>query len=403
MQCKIYLLVLILLFSSCSNYMTEQSGFFSKFRRGDYSSAADVLKEKSEKEGKDQILYLLDRGIALYEAKDYKESIKTLTEAERLSAVKDFTSINEEVVSVITTDKYKKFVPLDYERIMINVYLALSYFMLGQYEDALVECRRINNLVYVLKNRGMKDFEEVPLARYVSGMIYETQGKYDSARIDYLKVVELNPLFTQAIYDAYRCARLGNNVYIASTISNKYPNLKLKESFEKRCKSCGELVVLLSYGEIPVKRQSRNNNMLPEFYTRTYSSAKLDLYSEQGKKISSGEDLLDLETVARKNLNERIGRIMAKRLLGVGAQVAIGYGVAKATDNDALGVLAGLLLHSTSSPDTRSWSTLPRYYYVARTSLEPGLQKVKISTDIEMEKTFEINNGKLVLDPIRIN
>ncbi|HOW16162.1 MAG TPA: hypothetical protein PK443_00455 [bacterium] len=383
--------------------MTEQSGFFSKFRRGDYSSAADVLKEKSEKEGKDQILYLLDRGIALYEAKDYKESIKTLTEAERLSAVKDFTSINEEVVSVITTDKYKKFVPLDYERIMINVYLALSYFMLGQYEDALVECRRINNLVYVLKNRGMKDFEEVPLARYVSGMIYETQGKYDSARIDYLKVVELNPLFTQAIYDAYRCARLGNNVYIASTISNKYPNLKLKESFEKRCKSCGELVVLLSYGEIPVKRQSRSNNMLPEFYTRTYSSAKLDLYSEQGKKISSGEDLLDLETVARKNLNERIGRIMAKRLLGVGAQVAIGYGVAKATDNDALGVLAGLLLHSTSSPDTRSWSTLPRYYYVARTSLEPGLQKVKISTDIEMEKTFEINNGKLVLDPIRIN
>jgi len=383
--------------------MTEQSGFFSKFRRGDYSSAADVLKEKSEKEGKDQILYLSDRGIALYEAKDYKESIKTLTEAERLSAVKDFTSINEEVVSVITTDKYKKFVPLDYERIMINVYLALSYFMLGQYEDALVECRRINNLVYVLKNRGMKDFEEVPLARYVSGMIYETQGKYDSARIDYLKVVELNPLFTQAIYDAYRCARLGNNVYIASTISNKYPNLKLKESFEKRCKSCGNLVVLLSYGEIPVKRQSRNNNMLPEFYTRTYSSAKLDLYSDQGKKISSGEDLLDLETVARKNLNERIGRIMAKRLLGVGAQVAIGYGVAKATDNDALGVLAGLLLHSTSSPDTRSWSTLPRYYYVARTSLEPGLQKVKISTDIEMEKTFEINNGKLVLDPIRIN
>ena len=94
---------------------------------------------------------------------------------------------------------------------------------------------------------------------------------------------------------------------------------------------------------------------------------------------------------------------MAKRLLGVGAQVAIGYGVAKATDNDALGVLAGLLLHSTSSPDTRSWSTLPRYYYVARTSLEPGLQKVKICTDIEMEKTFEINNGKLVLDPIRIN
>jgi uncharacterized protein len=403
MQCKIYLLFLILLFSSCSNYMTEQSGFFSKFRRGDYTRAADILKERSQKDGKDQILYLLDRGIALYEARDYKESIKTLTEAERLSAAKDFTSINEEVVSVITTDKYKKFVPLDYERIMINVYLALSYFMLGEYEDALVECRRINNLVYVLKNRGMKDFEEVPLARYVSGMIYETQGKYDSARIDYLKVVELNPLFTQAVYDAYRCARLGNNVYIAGTINSKYPKLKLKDNFEKRCKNCGELVVLLSYGEIPIKRQSRSNNMLPEFYTRTYSSANLNLYSDKGTILSSGEDLLDLEAVARKNLDERIGRIMAKRLLGVGAQVAIGYGVAKATDSDALGVLAGLLLHSTSSPDTRSWSTLPRYYYVARTSLEPGIQKVRINTDVDIEKTFEVSAGKLILDPIRIN
>jgi len=52
------------------------------------------------------------------------------------------------------------------------------------------------------------------------------------------------------------------------------------------------------------------------------------------------------EAIARKNLSERAGRIVAKRLLGIGTQAAIGYGVAKATKSDALGVLAGLMVHA---------------------------------------------------------
>ena len=88
MRCNKTVLLTVCIFSlvllqSCSSYMTEQGGFFSKFNRGQFKEAADMLKEKSEKEGKDQILFLLDRGAALFEARDYKNAIEILTKAER--------------------------------------------------------------------------------------------------------------------------------------------------------------------------------------------------------------------------------------------------------------------------------------------------------------------------------
>lgn len=385
--------------------MTEQSGFFSKFNRGEYLSAAQTLKEKSEKDGKDQILFLLDRGTALFEAGEYKEAIEVFTKAERLSEVKDFTSINEEVVSVVTTDTFKKFIPMDYERIMINVYLAMSYFMLGKYEDALVECRRINNLVYVLKNKGMKDFEESPLAWYISASIYEMQGKYDSARIDYLRALKIQPSFEQAAYDAYRCAVYSKNMSLASQIQKSHPDLPIKESFNKSCRNCRDVLVIYSYGQIPIKRQSHQNSMLPEFRTRTYSEGAVSLYDDAGTLLGSGDVILDLEDVARRNLSERIGRIMAKRLLGIGTKVAIGYGVAKATKNDTLGILTGLLLHATTVPDTRSWSTLPKDYIIARVSMPKDADKVDLRLLGQGPFSKDLDTGAkgLTMIPIRSN
>jgi len=383
--------------------MTEQSGFFSKFNRGEYQSAADSLKTKSEKEGKDQILYLLDRGTALFEDGEYKEAIEVLTKAERLSEVKDFTSINEEVVSVITTDTFKKFVPLDYERIMINVYLAVSYFMLGKYEDALVECRRINNLVAVLKDKGMKDFEESPLAWYISASIYEMQGKYDHARIDYSRVLAIEPSFEQAAYDAYRCAVYSNNMYLARDVQKKYPGLRLSDALKGRCKDCGDVLVLYSYGQIPIKRQSRYNSMLPEFHTRTHSDGNLSVYGDGGLLLGSGDVVLNLEDVARRNLAERINRIMAKRLLGVGTKVAIGYGVAKATKNEGLGILTGLLLQAATVPDTRGWSTLPKDFRIARIRLPKGPNTIDIRSQgaSVLKKEINIEPKDLQIIPVR--
>ena len=401
MPCKrtasfaVHIFVLIL-FSSCSSYMTEQGGFFSKFNRGQFKEAADMLKVNSEKEGRDQILFLLDRGAALFEAHDYKGAIDVLSKAERLTELKDYTKINEEVLSVITTDNFKMYYPLDYELIMINTYLALSYYMTDDYEGALVECRRINNLIYKLKVKGMNAFEEVPIAWYISATIYEEQKKFDDAFIDYKKVLELDPGFKQVVFDAYRTARLSGNVQYASEIDADYPELDLKDYFKTvRNKKYGSVVLLHFDGEIPIKRQSRSNDMLPEFYTRTYGKTYLTVKDSSGEDLGTTSEVLDLESIARKNLSERAGRIIAKRLLGDATQVAIGYGVAKATNNDAIGVLAGLLVHAAATPDLRSWSTLPRSFQAVRVYLPVGKQKIALSLSYgkQVERDVNVNAG----------
>ncbi|MEI6079394.1 MAG: hypothetical protein WCQ53_01985 [bacterium] len=363
---------------SCSSYMTDQQDFFSKFQRKQFKQAADLIKDKSEKEGKDQILFLLDRGTALFEDGDYKGAIDVFTKAEKLTEVKDYTSISEEAVSVVTTDKYKKFYPLDYELIMINVYLALSYYMEGKYDDAVVECRRINNLVYKLKAKGMKTFEESPFAWYLSASIYEIQKKYDDARIDYNRVMELAPSFKQAIYDTYRTARYSGDLNQARELEKDNPELDLRNYYKGLCKKCGDVVVIYSAGMIPIKRPSRSNDMLPEFYTRTYNVSNLSIMDKDGVNLATTSEISNLEAVARKNLSERVGMIVAKRILGIGTQVAIGYGVGKATHNEAIGVLAGLLVHATAQPDTRGWSTLPKDFQIARIRLPYGTQELML-------------------------
>jgi len=397
-----YKLLFLLLFasvlSSCSSYMTSESDFFSKFQRGQFKQAAASIKDKSEKEGKDQILYLLDRATALFEAGEYKDAIDVFTKAERLTEIKDVTSINEEVVSVVTTDKYKRFYPLDYELIMINFYLALSYYMIGQYDDALVECRRINNLVYKLRTKGMKDFEENPVAWYISATIYEMRKQYNDALIDYRRARELSPTFTQAFYDSYRMARYTNNVNEITRLEKERKDLHLQDYYGKLCRKCKTVVVLYADGQIPIKRPNPYNDMLPKFYTRTSSVSSLSVLGPENKEIAQTKQILDLETVARKNLDERIGRIMAKRILGMGTQVAIGYGVAKATNNDALGIIAGLLVHATAQADTREWSTLPRSFQVARFELKKDEHDVILKAySKETKQEVDVAPGEIKL------
>jgi len=376
--------------------MSEQGGFFSKFNRGQFKEAADMMKESSEKEGKNQILFLLDRGAALFEARDFKGAIDVLSKAERLTELLDYTSINEEVVSVITTDNFKKYYPLDYELIMTNTYLALSYYETGDYEGALVECRRINNLIYKLNTKGMNSFEEIPIAWYISATIYEKQKKFDDALIDYKKVLELKPNFTTVVFDAYRTARLSGNMQSADEIDADYPELDLKDYFKSiKNKKYGAVVLLHFDGEIPIKRTNPNNDMLPAFYTRTSRKAYLSVKDANGNDLGTTSEILDLEQTARKNLDERVGRIVAKRLLGVGTQVAIGYGVAKATKSDALGVLAGLLVHAAATPDLRSWSTLPRSFQATRFYLPSGKQKIHFSNSYgrNVERDIDVVTG----------
>lgn len=369
MRCSLALLVIIVFNSACSDYMTSEGRFFSLFSDRRYTEAAQQIKEKSEKDGKDQVLYKLDRGLSLFEAGNYKDAVDEFLSAERLSEFKDYVSIHEELGSLITTDRYKKFKPLDFERIMMNIYLAVGYLMLDKPEDALVECRKINNLIYVLRTKGLKDYQEIPLAWYLSALIYESQDKYNDAYVDYKNTKRVFPSFIDIGNDLLRMAGRLNMSYDISDLKKEYPDATPEKG---RCPNCGEVVVIYSSGFSPVKRQDRHEAMLPAFYTRGGDAGYLSVKDSFGNELGYSNELLNIEALAIRDLNEKIGIMRAKNILGLGVKAAVGYGVYKATNNENLGILTGLLLASASTPDLRSWSTLPKSMQVARIHIPAG-------------------------------
>src|SRR5690606_34233798 len=72
-----------------------------------------------------------------------------------------------------------------YEKLLINVYLALCFIKLEDLEGAAVEIRKLRLRLGQLQERGEKDYNRSFLALYLSALIWEMAEQWDSAVIDY--------------------------------------------------------------------------------------------------------------------------------------------------------------------------------------------------------------------------
>lgn len=345
-----------------SNYNSKNSTFYSLFNSGKYELAAERLKVVSEKAGKDQILFLLDLGIAYFEAGKYEDAIDAFTKAERLTELKDYTSVTEEAVSLMTSDATRVYRPMDYERIMINAYLALSYLLIGKNEDAMVECRRINNLVYKLKNEGLKNYEESPFAWYLSAIIYETEKKYDDARIDFENAKKIKP---------------------DSELFKKKPR--------SDCGNCGNLVVIYSSMSVPKKIVDPKNKQYPTYKKNIKPSGQLEIFDRTGLRLGRTYEIMDVQETAIKNLKERIRVLKNKKIAATaikGAAAATAGIIAKDKD---VGLATFFILEmlTASKPDLRSWATLPQSIQIANIELTEGEKLVKLAPYIGNYKLSE--------------
>jgi len=97
-----------------------------------------------------------------------------------------------ESLAFMTNDTALPYEGDPYEQVLINVLKALNYAMLGQWQDALVEARRIDHRLNVLSDRiKEKDaYREDGFARYLSGILYESTGDVNNAFIAYRKAYE---------------------------------------------------------------------------------------------------------------------------------------------------------------------------------------------------------------------
>jgi len=387
--------------------MLKTAGAREAFVHHNPEGAVDLLDEAFPKgpPENDNVLYLLDKGTFLRAAKRWDESNRFLAEAEKLNEALDAVSVSEEAMALVSNEGVKAYKAEDFEKLMVSVFKGLNYTEKGEEEGALVEMRRVDEKFRKMVAEEKKPYEQLAIARYVSGILYENAGDMDAAAIDYIQAARLQRLGLAA-EPALRLAQLTDREDDYRDLLKIYPSVPHSPLLPSE----GQLVVLVEMGLIVEKQSSK----------RTVEGGQEDqilvvpVYPERQRKFpkarvvvggqSIGAEVINsLDEVARIHLNERVNRLVAKSLAVLAVKGGIAAAIGAATRSTGLGMLAFALLASTQEADTRSWGSLPAEFQVARARLSPGKHVLKVETPAgSSEHEVEIKPRRVALLVLRL-
>lgn len=367
-------LFLLVVLSGCAGFASKVRTSRTAFEQGNYAAAIAELQKLAAKKDNDELLYLMEMGLVYHTSGQYAEAIKTFTAAEKLADIRDYTSLSQEAASILLSDEVKPYKGEDFEKILINVYLAIDYALSGQAESALVECRKVNHKLDLMISDGKLPYDRNAFAKYLAASIFESDGEVNSALVDYRQL------------EKWR----GSLPYLGDPILRITQKLGMEQEFDiykakfpdckdyKIAKKEGEVVLLLEQGRAPYKVPREGFRLLPRFQ-RSQSVNQFVWLRSDDKKAKS-EPLYDIEATAEKELEHRIGLIMAKKLGGIVAKELVAAQVAKSTKSELAGALTRLALYAQDRADLRSWTFLPARLQIARLKLPAGKHTIALDT-----------------------
>lgn len=367
------LFFVITVLAGCATYQTKVSRARESLRDGDYSTALKELEPLAEKPSDDQLVYLLDYGVALQVAGKIDESTKALMQAERVSELVDYHSISRIAGSLALSEEMVQYKGDTFEKIFINAYLAMNFLEQGKLDDALVEARRINEKYLKYRADEKQKFELNAFSKYLSAMIWEASRSYDDAYIAYNEAYKIDPTISTIREDLIRSAKLARRNDSYKDWKKKFPDVEENPQWYDR--SVGELVVIYQQGWGPRKTQDRDAYAMPRLVSVPTQTQKVRL-TVDGKESTTSREVYDVQSAAISTLREDYGILAAKRIAGIATKEVLADQVRQ--KNEALGAVAWILLFASDRADVRQWSTLPQTIQTARMYLKPGTYKFNL-------------------------
>lgn len=388
-----------------SDYVARTAPVRQAYQSGNYPQAlAELQRQENEGHVQDRLLYLMDKGMLLHAAGRYAESIPVLAEADRLASQLDVTSVSEEAAALTTGERNKAYRGEDFEHVMINVLQGLNYACLGKTEDALVEERRVNEKLLKLIDQEKKPFQQLAIARYLSGVLYEDEGRLDDALIDYAKASEIVPLSPMLAEPLLRIAKVSGRTQRLEELSKQFPGVPA----EPLAPDEGQVVVVIEEGLAPQKvpdaqkqYNAANPITVPVFADRGQASPPA--VSVDGGAPQASAVVTDLSYVAKLDLNDRIGKLLARQLAGTAVKAGIAAGTAALTKSEGLGLLTFWALSLTNQTDLRSWMSLPAQFDLARFRLKAGPHQLTLTQGKgSLTQTVQVQPGRISLWVVRV-
>jgi tetratricopeptide (TPR) repeat protein len=388
--------------ASCvSNYNLKARAAHNAYHEGRYEEAVALIN-KVRPAGRDRLLYLLDKGMILHGAGKYEESNAVLTKAEELSEAFTAKSVSRETAATLWSEEATEYGGEKYERIMIPVIRMLNYIMEDEWDEALVEVRRL----ITTSEKIYTDPAEMDnaFALYLSAVVWETLGQINDALISLNQMTKHKLDVPYYGYDAnlFRKmlgidAPLPQKGGVAWTTSKNYRKQK------------GELIVIAETGRTPIFVAATVTNGL-----FTFSVPELEVFPEHfrpAKVLIDGREagtihpfyniMKDILQAERDRQKRSFIRKMIKLPVQTGLYAAGGELMEEDdTKSKAAGlglVLLALSMSAAEKADTRSWRTLPALFELGRFYLPEGRHRVELEPEgggDGVEETVDVTSEK---------
>lgn len=357
---------------SCASHKYLNDPGHGAFQRGDYEIAGEFFSKSSKSGNQNKLLYNLDAGTSYFNAGKFDKAIPHYLEAVKFWESKDYTSITEEGAKFLVSENLKTYIGEDYERVLIHVFLALSFAGAGNVESAQVEARRIDELLKQMRDKEKKNYNESAFARWLSALLWEASREWDSARIDYEAAYKIDPNFPGIRQDLLRACVASQHDERLRFWKSKFPAEKTPTYDRKK----SELVVFITSGQGPVKTPNSNDSSaLPVLYPRPWTASNVEV-SVGTRKISKTQNVLDVEDLTKHFFDEKMKWLVARKVITLGVKAGAAYALAKGTKSNELGLLAFMALAAMDTADLRGWNTLPAMVRVMRIPLDAGFHDI---------------------------
>lgn len=417
------LILLTFICVSCATYYQANIEFNDRFEKGQLDAAEKALQKQKTKRTK--FLYYANRGVVNSMQGEYEESNNWLEKAYVYN--QEFRqNAGEVVASYLVNPTVSTYQAEDHEGLLLLYYKALNYLKMGEYESALVECRRLNNGLNELSDKYKSDnkYKRDAFIHNLMGIAYEASGdvnnafiayrnSYDIYKDDYKRLFNLNApeqLKEDLLRTAYLNGFQNDLLFYEKEFDTKYTYTKTE----------AELVFFWHNGLGPVKGEWSINFAVQDngggamtFANSEYgmsfpfivgssnpeqsnSLASLKVFRVAFPKYvertpifngaslvtSSGSYALemaeDINQIAFKTLQERMLKEFSKSLLRVALKKVAENQVRQ--ENEGLGAIFGLVNAFTEKADTRNWQTIPHSIYYSRVPLDKGENVVRLQT-----------------------
>lgn len=357
-------LIITFLFLGCATYQNRILQGREQIQKGDCLSGLKNINELVEKNDGDQLVFLMELGSALQICKDYSRSNEVFLRADKLSEKLDYHSVTRIAGAALLNEELVQYKGDTFEKLFINVMMAVNYLQLGLFDDALVEVRRIDEKFKKYNSDNKKKFELNSFSQYLSGVIWELDGKFDDACISYKVAYRLDVSFHQVGLDAMRACWLAKRSLDFSDLSKEVlPTANELKTIKQ--KNINEIVVLFLQGWGPLKQPRPDNHVFPQLIPSnsiTYNFQLFDKNNIESKILS--KNVYDVQKAAIQTLNDDYFSLMGRR---AGSYVAKEVFADQLRQQDkAVGEIARFILLASERADLRQWTMLPASFQVLR-------------------------------------